>query len=216
MLIIPEEIINLDEGGVFESPRNKLKKVMRESIVPILVIILFIGITSFTISRYKLPSNNSKNNFFQNEIINLFKLSKVEIQSPPSSTRILEEILKKDDGNQFDLSNFITNINTNSYSGEWESSNNSLFPEMSNGGSLFLQFSSNRNIEPDNFSVAVRLSKGRYIDQWQSLYNEILINNIVVKNDSNHLYLNGNFGARAETGELFDKTSSNGSKLFFI
>ena len=55
-----------------------------------------------------------------------------------------------------------------------------------------------------------------YNMQWQSLYNEILINNIVVKNDSNHLYLNGNFGARAETGELFDKTSSNGSKLFFI
>lgn len=216
MLIIPEEIINLDEGGVFESPRNKLKKVMKESIVPVLVVVLFVGITSFTISRSKIPSNNSKKNFFQNEIINLFKLSKLEIQSPPSTKRILDEILKNDNGNQFNLSKLFTNIKTNSYSGEWESANNSLFPEMSNGGSLFLQFSSNKNVGPDNFSVAVRLSKGRYIDQWQSIYNEILINNIVVKNDSKYLHLNGNFGSRAETGELFDKTSSNGSKLFFI
>lgn len=75
MLIIPEEIFYLD-GELVESPRSKLKKVIKEAVVPILIISVVIGIFSFTISHSRVNfEGNTSQAYYQNEILNLLLMN---------------------------------------------------------------------------------------------------------------------------------------------
>ena len=209
MLIIPEEIFYLD-GELVEGPRSKLKKVIKEAVVPILIISVVIGVFSFTISHSRGSYDpHSPQTYYQDEISNVLLMNQFQIKSPYSSMRFLSDESNFETDFDSGIEKLIQKLNQNSYKGEWENnSKNEIFPQMRNEGNMYLHFSTSRKVKPDNFSLSVRITRGKYIGYWQNLNNVIKISNILLENDTDYLYFKGNFDTKAEKGKNFDKTSS--------
>ena len=184
MLVIPEEIFYLD-GELVEGPRSKLKKVIKEAVVPILIISVVIGIFSFTISHSRGSYDpHSPQTYYQDEISNVLLMNQFQIKSPYSSMRFLSDESNFETDFDSGIEKLIQKLNQNSYKGEWENnSKNEIFPQMRNEGNMYLHFSTSRKVKPDNFSLSVRITRGKYIGYWQNLNNVIKISNILLENE---------------------------------
>ena len=186
MLIIPEEL--LEDNEYFESPRNKWKKVLKSSIIPIMIIIIFTGISSSIISHLKF---NNEHKFLYN-----------------SSCK--RELIANNDVEDINYDEIFNNLYYTTYSGEWKSDTISSY--VSNEGLIFMQLASNWKRVADSFNVNIRILKGKYIDNWMIIQSEISIEKIIFDNKTNEfLFLKGEFNSQASTGELFDHLSSNTS-----
>ena len=186
MLIIPEEL--LEDNEYFESPRNKWKKVLKSSIIPIMIIIIFTGISSSIISHLKF---NNEHKFLYN-----------------SSCK--RELIANNDVEDIIYDEIFNNLYYTTYSGEWKSDTISSY--VSNEGLIFMQLASNWKRVADSFNVNIRILKGKYIDNWMIIQSEISIEKIIFDNKTNEfLFLKGEFNSQASTGELFDHLSSNTS-----
>ena len=172
MLIIPEEL--LEDNEYFESPRNKWKKVLKRSIIPIMIIIIFTGISSSIISHLKF---NNEHKFLYN-----------------SSCK--RELIANNDVEDINYDEIFNNLYYTTYSGEWKSDTISSY--VSNEGLIFMQLASNWKRVADSFNVNIRILKGKYIDNWMIIQSEISIEKIIFDNKTNEfLFLKGEFNSQA-------------------